>query len=178
MKVESIGTAIHNARALLTSGDATVQAIGAAIGALAAAGALVKPEGIRILGELQTKLSSIGRTNSIRRWKDEADQMTARHAAERAQLIARAQAEIPDTGDAELFPRARKAAESTESGSVAGLPYGLYRHADGREYLNEPKAGRRPSWLSREWLVRAAPSVPIVSADGSGIGGDSAEAAA
>ena len=172
--MESIGKAIFDARALLTSEAVSVQAIGEAIGALYAAGALVKPEGIRILGELQTKLAAIGRSNSLRRWKDEADQITARHAAERAQLVARAQAEVPDTGEIELFPRqSRKApADSAEGASVAGLPFGLYRHADGREYLNEPKAGRRPAWLAREWLVCAAPSVPIVSADGSGIGGE------
>lgn len=152
--MESIGKAIFDARALLTDSDATVQDIGAAIGALAAVGALVKPEGQRMMTELSAKLAAIGRANSLRRWREEADTMTARHAAERAQLIARAQAEIPDTGESELFPRAsRKSAESAESSSVAGLPYGLYRHSDGREYLNEPKAGRRPSWLSREWLV-------------------------
>ena len=155
--MEGIGLAIFNARAVLNDGEATVQSISEAIGALAAAGALCKPEGQRIMAELSAKLAGIGRANSLNRWKMEAEQMTARHAAERSQLVARARAEIPDTGERELFPRASaKSAESDSSESVSkvGLPDGLYRHTDGREYRQDgSKPGRRPDWLSTKYWV-------------------------
>lgn len=156
--MSSIGKAIHDARVVLArpSTPATAGEIQSAIGALLSSGALGQPEGQRLLTQLSALLSGLGRAESLSEWLAEADLLRLRHESERRSLYERAKAVIPDLSESELFPRkARAAAEApADGGTKAGLPSGLYRHPDGREYRNDAgKPGRRPDWLKLELRV-------------------------
>lgn len=150
------GQAIHSARELLKAGSPTVKQIADAVGALYASGAMMEPEGMRVLGELSAAGQIAERAETLHEYIAEADIMRLRHESERDQLLSRARAVLPDVSAAELFGKAsaRKAAEPNNGESKAGLPSGLYRHPDGREYRNDSgKQGRRPDWLKLELKV-------------------------
>jgi hypothetical protein len=150
------GQAIASARELLKAGNCTVKAIAEAVQALCASGAMLEPEGMRMLGELSAAGQIAERAETLHEFLAEADILRLRHESERDQLLSRARAVLPDVSAAELFGKTgRKAEPSAGSGeSKAGLPSGLYRHADGREYRNDAgKQGRRPDWLKLELRV-------------------------
>ncbi len=153
--MNSKGQAIFNARELLKAGGATVKQIAEAVQALCASGAMLEPEGMRTLGELSAAGQIAERAETLHEFLAEADILRLRHEAERDQLLGRARAVLPDVSAAELFGKASasRKAEQTD-GTAKGLPSGLYRHADGREYRNDAgKPGRRPDWIKLELRV-------------------------
>jgi hypothetical protein len=119
----------------------------AAIQRLIVAGAAADPEGARLIAELAQIVRRSARADALATYRGEAQSMSARHAAERNQLLARARAVINDVEDSELF------GNSSYSNSK-NLPFGKYVNPDGRTYvLHSGSRGRRPDWLDVQYLV-------------------------